>query len=142
MLVCPDLRVVRLVEEVSQERFLCKRLLEPSPLPGMSKGVCIRRQGLILVNRAPLKDVHHVAKLAADNVVSIGSSLSHVHVPGRKVTEAGEDELTFEEVEIGMGKPNEHTETASILIVLCQASTTKQAPSERKRIYPTWSNKC
>jgi hypothetical protein len=108
-LVCPDLRVVRLVEEVSQEQFLCKRLLEHWPLLGMSQDVWTRRQGLTLVNRAPLKDVHHVAKLTADNIVSIGSSLSHVHVPGRKVTEAGEDELTFEEVEIGMGKPNGDT---------------------------------
>ncbi|KAG9521373.1 dihydroxyacetone kinase, partial [Aureobasidium melanogenum] len=63
--------------------------------------------GALAASGAPLKDVHHVAKLAADNIVSIGSSLSHVHVPGRKVTEAGEDELTFEEVEIGMGIHNE-----------------------------------
>ncbi|KAI4754192.1 dihydroxyacetone kinase [Aureobasidium sp. EXF-3400] len=63
--------------------------------------------GALAATGAPLKDVHHVAKLTADNIVSIGSSLSHVHVPGRKVTEAGEDELTFEEVEIGMGIHNE-----------------------------------
>ncbi|KAH0170529.1 dihydroxyacetone kinase, partial [Aureobasidium melanogenum] len=63
--------------------------------------------GALAATGAPLKDVHHVAKLAADNIVSIGSSLSHVHVPGRKVTEAGEDELTFDEVEIGMGIHNE-----------------------------------
>ncbi|KAH0367286.1 dihydroxyacetone kinase, partial [Aureobasidium melanogenum] len=63
--------------------------------------------GALAATGAPLKDVHRVAKLAADNIVSIGSSLSHVHVPGRKVTEAGEDELTFEEVEIGMGIHNE-----------------------------------
>jgi len=63
--------------------------------------------GALAADGAPLKDVHRVAKLAADNIVSIGSSLSHVHVPGRKVTEAGEDELTFEQVEIGMGIHNE-----------------------------------
>ncbi|THW29077.1 dihydroxyacetone kinase [Aureobasidium pullulans] len=63
--------------------------------------------GALAATGAPLKDVHRVAKLASDNIVSIGSSLSHVHVPGRKVTEAGEDELTFEEVEIGMGIHNE-----------------------------------
>ena len=108
----------------------------------MSKDVWTRRQGLTLANRAPLKDVHHVAKLTADNIVSIGSSLSHVHVPGRKVTEAGEDELTFEEVEIGMGKPNEDTRTNLNTNCLRQVSTTKRAPSERKQIYPTWSNKC
>ncbi|THX30866.1 dihydroxyacetone kinase [Aureobasidium pullulans] len=63
--------------------------------------------GALAATGAPLKDVHRVAKLASDNIVSIGSSLSHVHVPGRKVTEAGENELTFEEVEIGMGIHNE-----------------------------------
>jgi hypothetical protein len=103
-LVSPDPRVVRSAGEVSQEWFLCKRLLGHWPLLGMSYSVWTRRQGLTLINRAPLKEVHHVAKLAAENVVSIGSSLSHVHVPGRKVTEAGEDELTFEQVEIGMGE--------------------------------------
>ncbi|THX60736.1 dihydroxyacetone kinase [Aureobasidium pullulans] len=84
-----------------------------------SKGGKVGRRGIagtVLVQKiagalaaagAPLKDVHRVAKLASDNIVSIGSSLSHVHVPGRKVTEAGEDELTFEEVEIGMGIHNE-----------------------------------
>lgn len=94
------------------------------------------------VNRAPLKDVHHVAKLAADNIVSIGSSLSHVHVPGRKVTEAGEDELTFEEVEIGMGKPYDHTYTDLNADWPYQVSTTKQDPSERKQTSPVWSNRC
>ena len=72
---------------------------------------------LTSINRAPLKDVHRVAKLASDNIVSIGSSLSHVHVPGRKVTEAGEDELTFEEVEIGMGKQHRNATRTSEAIV-------------------------
>jgi dihydroxyacetone kinase len=54
--------------------------------------------------RASLKDVSNVARLVADNIVSIGSSLSHVHVPGRSVTE---DELKGSEVEIGMGIHNE-----------------------------------
>lgn len=56
---------------------------------------------------ASLKDVSAVAQLTADNIVSIGSSLSHVHVPGRSVTETGEDELKESEVEIGMGIHNE-----------------------------------
>jgi len=80
--------------------------------------------------------------LAADNVVSIGSSLSHVHVPGRKVAEAGEDELTFEEVEIGMGELYKHNLSKTSADCLCQVYTTKQAPNERKQISPTWSNRC
>lgn len=50
-----------------------------------------------------MKDVYKIAQLTASNVVSIGSSLAHVHVPGRSVTEPSEDELTFNETEIGMG---------------------------------------
>ena len=54
---------------------------------------------------ASLKEVHKVAQLVADNTVSIGSSLAHVHVPGRQGGEA--DELKQGEVEIGMGIHNE-----------------------------------
>jgi dihydroxyacetone kinase len=52
-----------------------------------------------------LKEVTRIAQLVADNTVSIGSSLSHVHVPGRR--EAEEDELREGEVEVGMGIHNE-----------------------------------
>ena len=55
--------------------------------------------------RANLKEVTRVAQLVADNTVSIGSSLAHVHVPGRREPE--EDELKEGEVEIGMGIHNE-----------------------------------
>jgi dihydroxyacetone kinase len=55
---------------------------------------------------ASLKEVSRIAQLTADNIVSIGSSLSHVHVPGRK-TDGGEDELKESEIEIGMGIHNE-----------------------------------
>lgn len=56
-------------------------------------------------HRATLKDVTRVAQIVADNIVSIGSSLSHVHVPGRR--EPGDDELKDGEVEVGMGIHNE-----------------------------------
>ena len=61
--------------------------------------------GALAASGAGLKDVHKVAQLVADNTVSIGSSLSHVHVPGREVGEA--DDLKQNEVEIGMGIHNE-----------------------------------
>lgn len=61
--------------------------------------------GALAASGAGLKDVYRVAKLVADNTVSIGSSLSHVHVPGREVGEA--DALKQDEVEIGMGIHNE-----------------------------------
>jgi len=60
--------------------------------------------GAMAASGASLSDVRRVAQLAADNIVSIGSSLSHVHVPGREVTE---DELAVGETEIGMGIHNE-----------------------------------
>ncbi|KAL1593358.1 dihydroxyacetone kinase Dak1 [Paraconiothyrium brasiliense] len=55
---------------------------------------------------ASLKDVSRIAQLAADHIVSIGSSLSHVHVPGRTL-DGSEDELKESEIEIGMGIHNE-----------------------------------
>ena len=61
--------------------------------------------GALAATGASLKDVHKVAQLVADNTVSIGSSLSHVHVPGREIGDA--DELKQDEVEIGMGIHNE-----------------------------------
>ncbi|KAJ4305604.1 dihydroxyacetone kinase Dak1 [Kalmusia sp. IMI 367209] len=62
--------------------------------------------GALAAKGASLKEVSRVAQLTADNLVSIGSSLSHVHVPGRKI-EGGEDELKESEIEIGMGIHNE-----------------------------------
>ena len=60
--------------------------------------------GAMAASGASLSEVKRVAQLAADSIVSIGSSLSHVHVPGREVTE---DELAIGETEIGMGIHNE-----------------------------------
>jgi dihydroxyacetone kinase len=56
--------------------------------------------------RASLEEVAKVAQLTADNVVSIGASLSHVHVPGRG-TEEIEDAMKQDEIELGMGIHNE-----------------------------------
>ena len=61
--------------------------------------------GALAATGASLKDVHKVAQLVADNTVSIGSSLLHVHVPGREA--GGDEELKQDEVEIGMGIHNE-----------------------------------
>jgi len=53
-----------------------------------------------------LKEVADVARLVAENLVSVGASLSHVHVPGRGADEQ-EQELKSGEVEVGMGIHNE-----------------------------------
>ncbi|TKX19216.1 dihydroxyacetone kinase-3 [Elsinoe australis] len=57
--------------------------------------------GALAATGAPLKDVSKVARQVSDNVVSIGSSLSHVHVPGRGTEDV--EELAVGEVEVGMG---------------------------------------
>ncbi|KAK8143213.1 hypothetical protein G3M48_007570 [Beauveria asiatica] len=68
--------------------------------------------GALAARGGRLEDVAKVARLAAENIVSVGASLEHVHVPGR--AEEGEDErassasgLARGEVEIGMGIHNE-----------------------------------
>ena len=56
-----------------------------------------------------LKEVTKVAQLVADNLVSVGASLEHVHVPGRRAETHGAEHKVLKEgeVEIGMGIHNE-----------------------------------
>ncbi|KAJ4167974.1 dihydroxyacetone kinase Dak1 [Fusarium falciforme] len=53
----------------------------------------------------PLDEVAKYARLTASNLVSVGASLEHVHVPGRKIDSEGS--LEAGEVELGMGIHNE-----------------------------------
>lgn len=62
--------------------------------------------GALAAQRRSLDEVAKVARLTADNIVSVGASLEHVHVPGRAV-DAQEDKLAQGEIEIGMGIHNE-----------------------------------
>lgn len=61
--------------------------------------------GALAATGAPLDKVAAMARLAAANIVSVGASLEHVHVPGREVN-TGEG-LALGQVEIGMGIHNE-----------------------------------
>ncbi|KAM3514913.1 hypothetical protein MY11210_001391 [Beauveria gryllotalpidicola] len=67
--------------------------------------------GALAARGARLEDVAKVARLAAENIVSVGASLEHVHVPGRAEEEEGAaasaSGLARGEVEIGMGIHNE-----------------------------------
>jgi len=84
---------------------------------GRAKGGKVGRRGIagtVLVHKiagalaaqgATLEQVHKVAKLTADNLVSVGASLDHVHVPGRGAS--SKQHLADGEVEIGMGIHNE-----------------------------------
>lgn len=70
-------------------------------------GTCLvlKVAGALAEAGASLAEVHKVATLTSDNLVSIGSSLSHVHVPGR--SKSDEETLGADEVEVGMGIHNE-----------------------------------
>lgn len=57
-----------------------------------------------IIRSGSLEDVYALAQLANANLVSLGSSLEHVHVPGRGVPE---DTIPHGEVEVGMGIHNE-----------------------------------
>lgn len=64
--------------------------------------------GALAAQGAPVDHVHRVAKLTAENLVSIGASLEHVHVPGRAPPDPDSKEtLGAAEVEVGMGIHNE-----------------------------------
>ncbi|KAI7785533.1 dihydroxyacetone kinase [Diaporthe eres] len=64
--------------------------------------------GALAAQGYSLKDVAKVARLTASNLVSVGASLEHVHVPGRAAPKADDaGNLGAKEVEIGMGIHNE-----------------------------------
>lgn len=58
---------------------------------------------------ASVEDCARVGRLAVDNLISVGASLSRVHVPGRSLQEAKDEEERLGPglVEIGMGIHNE-----------------------------------
>lgn len=88
---------------------------------GRAKGGKVGRRGLsgtalvvkicgaLAEQGAKLDDCAKVAKLVVDNMVSLGASLSRVHVPGRGIEEAREEEERLGPglIEVGMGVHNE-----------------------------------
>ncbi|EAW13131.1 putative dihydroxyacetone kinase (DakA) [Aspergillus clavatus NRRL 1] len=83
---------------------------------GKKKGGKVGRRGIgggILVLKivgalaeagGSLEEVYHIARFANDHLASVGSSLEHVHIPGRAVPE---DTIPDGQVEVGMGIHNE-----------------------------------
>ena len=65
--------------------------------------------GALAEQGSSLEDCARAGRLVVDNLVSLGASLSRVHVPGRGIEEAREEEkrLGPELIEIGMGIHNE-----------------------------------
>ncbi|KAL5041500.1 hypothetical protein BDW71DRAFT_191759 [Aspergillus fruticulosus] len=72
---------------------------------GIGGGVLILKiVGALAEAGGSLEEVYKTAQLANENLASVGSSLEHVHVPGR---EPSDDHIPEGEVEIGMGIHNE-----------------------------------
>lgn len=109
------------VEKAKAEGFNVKMLVVGDDVGvGRAKAGKVGRRGIagtVLVHKisgalaatgASLDDVYKVARLTAENIVSVGASLEHVHVPGRAPPDPNSDEaLAAGEVEIGMGIHNE-----------------------------------
>ncbi|EZG11258.1 dihydroxyacetone kinase [Trichophyton rubrum CBS 735.88] len=76
---------------------------------GIGGGVMVLKiVGALAETGASLEEVYATAQLANSNLVSVGSSLEHVHVPGRGMPDPNSDDLVpHGEVEVGMGIHNE-----------------------------------
>ncbi|KAL2152458.1 hypothetical protein VTH82DRAFT_5642 [Thermothelomyces myriococcoides] len=72
--------------------------------------------GALAAQGASLDQVAKVARLVANNLVSVGASLEHVHVPGRAKPDVNSPEhLRDGEVEIGMGIHNEQGSSREVV---------------------------
>lgn len=67
----------------------------------------IKIAGALAEEGRSLDEVTRVANLVSQNLVSVGASLSRVHVPGRRDDEDPSTVLSEGEIEIGMGIHNE-----------------------------------
>ncbi|KAF3401363.1 Dihydroxyacetone kinase 1 [Talaromyces pinophilus] len=72
---------------------------------GLAGGILVMKIASALAETgASLEEVYRIAQLSAENTVTLGSSLEHVHVPGREVSN---EFVPNDEVEVGMGIHNE-----------------------------------
>lgn len=86
-----------------------------------------------------LDEVYRLAQLANDNVVTVGSSLEHVHIPGREVPK---DTVPSDEVEIGMGihnEPGSHRVKASLQELVKTMLQQMLDQNDSDRAYLSWS---
>ncbi|OQD74742.1 hypothetical protein PENDEC_c009G04755 [Penicillium decumbens] len=86
---------------------------------GLSGGVLILKSiGALAEAGGTLDEVYALAQLVNDNMLTIGSSLEHVHIPGRGVPE---DTIPPGQIEIGMGihnEPGSHRDKADLVSVV------------------------
>lgn len=86
---------------------------------GIGGGIMVLKTiGALAEAGGSLSEVYGLAKQVAGNIVSVGASLEHVHVPGRAVPDPNSDEnIPTEEIEVGMGihnEPGSHRVVASL----------------------------
>ncbi|KAJ5218747.1 Dihydroxyacetone kinase 1 [Penicillium cinerascens] len=86
---------------------------------GLSGGVLILKSiGALAEAGGSLDEVYALAQLVNDNMLTIGSSLEHVHIPGRGVPE---DTIPPGQIEVGMGihnEPGSHRDKADLIPVI------------------------
>ncbi|KAJ5433001.1 Dihydroxyacetone kinase 1 [Penicillium daleae] len=103
---------------------------------GIAGGVLILKMtGALAEAGGSLEEVHKLAQFANENLVSIGSSLEHVHVPGRGVPE---DFIPNGEVEIGMGihnEPGSHRTKANLVETVSTMLTQLLDPNDTDRAF-------
>lgn len=104
-------------------------------LPGVE---CLRNWPLTEFSGS-LEDVYHVAQLANKNVVTVGSSLEHVHIPGREVPK---DTVPNDETEIGMGihnEPGSHRVKANLQELVQTMLRQMLDQNDSDRAYLSWN---
>ncbi|OAL33258.1 dihydroxyacetone kinase [Fonsecaea nubica] len=118
---------------------------------GRAKGGKVGRRGIggsILVLKiigalaeagGSLKEVYNLTKQVAGNLVSVGASMEHVHVPGREKPDPNSDEIIpTEEIEIGMGihnEPGSHRVSATLPELIKTMLAQMLDPNDKDRHY-------
>lgn len=108
---------------------------------GIAGGILILKiVGALAEAGGSLEDVYKVAQLANENVVTVGSSLEHVHIPGREVPK---DTVPSDEIEIGMGihnEPGSHRVTATLPELVQTMLRQMLDQDDSDRAYLSWSS--
>ncbi|KAK7905763.1 dihydroxyacetone kinase Dak1 [Exophiala xenobiotica] len=118
---------------------------------GREKGGKVGRRGIggsILVLKiicalaeadGSLSEVYNLAKKVAGNLVSVGASMEHVHVPGREIPDPNSDEIVpTEEIEVGMGihnEPGSHRVSATLPELVSTMLKQLLDPNDKDRHY-------
>ncbi|KAJ6119616.1 Dihydroxyacetone kinase 1 [Penicillium sp. IBT 18751x] len=103
---------------------------------GLSGGVLILKSiGALAEAGGSLDEVYALAQLVNDNMLTIGSSLEHVHIPGRGVPE---DTIPPGQIEIGMGihnEPGSHRDKNELVTVVSTMLTQMLDETDPDRAY-------